>query len=174
MTVQTNSKWDGASTIMKRSGKWYRKNEKEVMEQLGLQPTKNSGSGWIEKEDGQSENVLCQLKSTDANSIKINKQDLDTLEYNCLVAHKLPVFAIQYLQSNEVYLVLKPEVLPEMVKFLKTGKYEVRHDDVLDGLLEVEECAPQPRKVIKSSSNAREQFSEQNAAKYKKKMRSAK
>ena len=39
---------------MKRSGKFYRRNEQDVMAQLGLQPTKNSGSGWIEKEDGQS------------------------------------------------------------------------------------------------------------------------
>ena len=36
----------------KRTGKFYRKNEAEVMKSLGLIPTKNSGSGWIEKEDG--------------------------------------------------------------------------------------------------------------------------
>lgn len=51
---------------MKRSGKFYRKNEAEVMESLGLKPTKNSGSGWVEKEDGQSDEIICQLKSTDA------------------------------------------------------------------------------------------------------------
>lgn len=32
---------------MKRSGKFYRTNEKEVMQRLGLVPTINSGSGWI-------------------------------------------------------------------------------------------------------------------------------
>lgn len=32
---------------MKRSGKFYRKNEQEVMRQLGLVPMKNSGSGWV-------------------------------------------------------------------------------------------------------------------------------
>lgn len=32
---------------MKRSGKFYRKNEQEVMKSLGLNPTPNSGSGWI-------------------------------------------------------------------------------------------------------------------------------
>lgn len=31
----------------KRTGKFYRENEKEVMLSLGLKPTKNSGSGWI-------------------------------------------------------------------------------------------------------------------------------
>ena len=67
---------------MKRTTKFYRKNEEEVMESLGLKPTKNSGSGWIEKEDGQSDNVICQLKSTDAQSIKVNQKDLRMLEYN--------------------------------------------------------------------------------------------
>ena len=32
---------------MLRSGKFYRRNEVEVMKSLGLRPTKNSGSGWI-------------------------------------------------------------------------------------------------------------------------------
>lgn len=32
---------------MKRSGKFYSKNEAEVMKALGLKPTKNSGSGWV-------------------------------------------------------------------------------------------------------------------------------
>lgn len=32
---------------MLRSGKFYRRNEAEVMRSLGLRPTKNSGSGWV-------------------------------------------------------------------------------------------------------------------------------
>lgn len=159
---------------MKRSGKFYRRNEEEVMSMLGLQPTKNSGSGWIEKEDGQSENVICQLKSTDANSIRINKQDLDTLEYNAIVAHKLPVFTIQYLQSNQVYLVVKPELLTEVAKYLKNGKYEAKNDDLL---VDVSDCCDtanaNPVKVIKSCSSAREEFRRQNQSKYKKGGKSA-
>ena len=57
----------------KRSGKFYRKNEQDVMRSLGLEPTPNSGSGWIVKEDGQTDDLICQLKSTDANSIRIIK-----------------------------------------------------------------------------------------------------
>ena len=37
----------GRWCYMKRSGKFYRKNEAEVMKALGLKPTKNSGSGWV-------------------------------------------------------------------------------------------------------------------------------
>ena len=49
----------------KRSTKWYRKNEAEVMKRLGFKETRNSGATWIEKADGQNEHCICELKSTD-------------------------------------------------------------------------------------------------------------
>lgn len=161
---------------MKRSGKFYRRNESDVMQMLGLHPTKNSGSGWIEKEDGQSENVICQLKSTDAQSIKVNKKDLDTLQYNAAVSHKLPVFAIQYISSNEVYLVLKPEALSEVAEYLKTGEYRTGAVQEFIGidLSEREDMLATPRRTIKSSSVARDAFNEENASKYRKERKSAK
>lgn len=158
---------------MKRSGKFYRKNEAEVMKALGLKPTKNSGSGWIEKEDGQSENVICQLKSTDAQSIKVNKKDLDVLSYNAAVTHKLPVFAIQFLQSNEVYLLVKPDLLSEVAKYIETGEYVSANEFVGIDLSEHEEMTAEAKRVIKSSSNAREQFRIENERKFKKEKRSA-
>ena len=159
---------------MKRSGKFYRRNEAEVMKSLGLKPTPNSGSGWIVKEDGQSEEVICQLKSTDANSIRVNKKDLDVLSYNAAVAHKLPVFAIQFLQSNEVYLLIKPEMLCEAAKYIETGEYESANEFVGIDLSEHEEMTPAAKRVIKSSSNAREKFHQENEKKFKKEKRSAK
>ena len=161
---------------MQRSGKFYRKNEADVMELLGLHPTKNSGSGWIEKEDGQSDELICQLKSTDANSIKVSKQDLDTLEYNAMVAHKLPVFAIQFLQSNEVYVIMRPEQLQEIAQYIKTGEVPDTIQYALSGieLSEHEETEPvRPAKVVKSSSSAREQFREEMENKYRKGGKSA-
>ena len=159
---------------MKRSGKFYRKNEADVMRSLGLEPTPNSGSGPIWKEDGQSDEVICQLKSTDASSIRINKKDLDVLSYNAAVAHKLPVFAIQFLQSNEVYLLIKPELLCEAAKYIKTGEYESANEFVGIDLSEHEQMITTPKRVIKSSSNAREKFNQENERKFKKEKRSAK
>lgn len=161
---------------MRRSGKFYRNNEADVMRMLGLQPTKGSGSGWIEKEDGQSEDVICQLKSTDAQSIKVNKKDLDTLQYNAAVSHKLPVFAIQYLSSQEVYLVLKPEVLSEVVEYLKTGErhHNAAHEFVGVDVSGIEDVQPSQRTLIKSSQTAREAFRKENEQKYKKGTKSAK
>ena len=159
---------------MKRSGKFYRKNEAEVMRSLGLEPTPNSGSGPIWKEDGQSEHIICQLKSTDAQSIRVNKKDLDVLSYNAEVAHKLPVFAIQFLQSNEVYLIVKPEMLCEAAQYIKTGEYESANEFVGIDLSEHETMTSTPSKIIRSSSNAREKFHQENERKFEKEKRSAK
>ena len=158
---------------MKRSGKFYRKNEAEVMKALGLEPTPNSGSGPIWKEDGQSEDVICQLKSTDAQSIRVNKSDIDTLLYNAAVAHKLPVFAIQFLQSNEVYLLVRPEELCEAANYIKTGEYTTANEFVGIDLSEHENMTTSKNKVIKSSSKAREEFKRETEKRFKKEKRSA-
>lgn len=84
------------------------------MARLGLQQTAGSGNSWIAKEDGESDTVLCQLKSTDADSIRIKKQDIDALLYHAAVAHKVPLFAIQFLQTEELYLMVRPEDLRKM------------------------------------------------------------
>ena len=79
------------------------------MESLGLKPTLNSGSFWLEKEDGQNEYILAQLKSTDAQTIGFSQKDFRVLEYNASVAHKLPLFILQFLNTDEVFLIIKPE-----------------------------------------------------------------
>lgn len=161
---------------MKRSGKFYRNNEREVMKLLGLEPTPNSGSGWLVKEDGQSENIICQLKSTDNNSIKINKLDLDKLSYNSLVAHKIPVFAIQFLNSNEVFLVVKPEDITDIAKYINTGGSRTKPKIELDFINIPDTKQNRIQKdvrVIKSSSSSRKAFMNENDDKFRKKSKSA-
>lgn len=136
----------------KRSFKFYRRNEAEVMESLGLKPTKNSGSGWIEKEDGQNDYVICQLKSTDAQSIKVNQKDIRVLEKNARIEHKLPMFAIQFLNTGEVWLMVKPEDFCDVSKYISTGSCEAR------GGIEIEDVDISITTKIKSSESAREAF----------------
>lgn len=159
---------------MKRSFGFYRKNEADVMRSLGLKPTKNSGSGWVEKEDGISDAVICQLKSTDKESIKLNKRDIDVLNYNAGVCHKMPVFAIQFLQSNEVYLLVKPGMLTDVAKYIETGTYTSQNDFLDLDVSDVEETTAKAKRKIKSSSSARIRFNEENEKKFKKERRSAK
>lgn len=159
--------------MAKRSGKFYRKNEREVMEQLGLKPTVNSGSGWIQKEDGQNEAVICQLKSTDAQSISVKLDDIRTLQYNAQTVHKLPVFAIQFLQSNEVFVLVSPQHLQEVAKYLKDGTVSI-HDTVFDQIGQSEDTKSiGAKKTIRSSNSAREQVRNEMQSKNKKKIRSA-
>lgn len=147
---------------MKRSFKFYRKNEADVMESLGLKPTLNSGSTWIEKEDGQNDYVICQLKSTDAQSIKINQNDIRKLEYNALTSHKVPMFAIQFLNTGEVWLMVKPLDIQNIVNYIETGECEVERINLLEEKEEIK------RKIISSSLSAREEFENERASKYNK------
>lgn len=143
----------------KRSTKFYFQNEKEVMRRLGLEPTEGSGSGWLSKEDGQSEHIIAQLKSTDNESIKVNLKDVHTLEYNAILAHKIPVFMIQFLQSNELFIMVKPADLPSVAKYLKTGSYDIipsKDENIPCDIAESEvqmDC-----RVIRSSSKDRLKF----------------
>lgn len=153
-----------------RSFKFYRKNEEEVMKSLGLKPTKNSGSGWIEKEDGQNDYVICQLKSTDAQSIKVNQKDIRTLEKNAMIEHKIPVFAIQFLNTGEVWLMIKPEDLPDTAEYILTGSIKENRLEQLGIDLEAsEDIRAIHHKSIKSSCDSREMFHKQQSKKYNKK-----
>ena len=176
---------------MKRSGKFYRKNEKEVMESLGLKATYNSGSGWIEKEDGQNDFIICQLKSTDAQSIKVNQKDIRILEHNASVAHKIPIFAIQFLNTGEVWLMAKPEDFTEVAEYINTGKVKTFIKEPADILVDVDIftnkvvkihdqnqdiiCCVDEKEIdytlpkkIKSSIQAREEYKKEQRKKYDK------
>lgn len=93
--------------MAKRSTKFYRKNESEVMKRIGFKPTRNSGATWIEKCDGQSDHCICELKSTDNSSFTVKQEYLHTLEAHAIEAYKLPVFAFQFLNTDEVWLSIK-------------------------------------------------------------------
>lgn len=93
--------------MSKRSTKWYRKNEAEVMHRLGFESTRNSGATWIDKGDGQNDHCLCELKSTDHESFSIKQNVLHQLEAQAIEAHKLPVFAFQFINTDEVWVAIK-------------------------------------------------------------------
>ena len=106
----------------KRPQRFYLKNEAEVMRDLGLTPTKGSGSGWVEKEDGYNDRILAQLKSTDAKSIRIQLLDVEKLELNANTSHRIPVFVVQFLQTGDVFLMARPMDLPDIAKYIETGE----------------------------------------------------
>ena len=115
--------------MAKRTTRFYRRNEEEVMEALGLRPTKNSGAGWVEKEDGQNDHLIAQLKSTDASSINIKLRDIEVLEANAMVAHKIPMFVVQFLGTGDTFIMARPSDMEQVVKYIHTGACEKVTDE---------------------------------------------
>ena len=142
-----------------RKAKFWFKNEKEVMRRLGFEPVEGSGSGWVHKEDGESDVALAQLKSTEAESYRINYLDVQKLEYHAAVAHKLPVFVIEFLNRG-TYIMINASDL-DKIDCLLGGKHEesVRFDKAVEAGMEIDVMVELERqKKIKSSKQEREKF----------------
>ena len=113
---------------------------------------------------------MCQLKSTDAQSIKVNQKDIRTLEKNAMIEHKIPMFAIQFLNTGEVWLMLKPDDLPDAAEYILTGSLKENRLDYLGIDLEASgDLKTIYHKSIKSSGDSREMFHKQQSEKYNKK-----
>lgn len=155
----------------KRKGRFYYRSEAEVMSMLGLEQVPGSGNGWISKEDGESEHILCQLKSTDAQSISVKKLDIDKLILHALTSRKIPVFAVQFLQSDEVFLLVRPLDLTDVAEYLSTGRCSVPEPVVqTDDIEDLPEVRPHS---VKSSASARERFNREREKQFRKKERRA-
>lgn len=142
--------------MARRSTKFYRKNEADVMSALGFKPTVNSGAGWIEKEDGQNDFLIAQLKSTDAASISIKQKDIQILEHNAVITHKVPCFVIQFLNDNSVFVMARPEDLEQVVAYINTGKCEANVSDLITEGYEVTKAINKVQ--VKTSKAGRESF----------------
>ena len=145
---------------MKRTGKFYFRNEKEVLKSLGLTPTPQSGAGQVAKEEGENEIILAQLKSTDQGSYRIRIEDINQLEYHAIVSNKLPIFLIQFLKSNRMYALVNLEDIPEISKALTFGT--PKEKELIGNLVEEKVEV----KKIKSSSSAREDFYKEKEKRY--------
>lgn len=96
----------------------YRKIEKDVMRSLGLKPAALSGGGWVEKEDGESDRIIAQLKSTAGKSVSVKHQDMKDLIRHSRVTHKLPVFVV-YFVGEEPMVMVRAGDLQKAAKYLK-------------------------------------------------------
>lgn len=150
---------------MKRSGKFYSKNEKETLKKLGLKPIAFSGAGWIDKEDGESEKALVQLKSTEASSYRVDMLDIKKLEYHASVSNKVPIFIIQFLKQDKIYALVNLEDLDDLNDILN-GKQVKRKIEIKENEEELVE-----RRKIQSSQKARNKFFEEREKLYGKRKR---
>lgn len=147
---------------MKRSGKFYYKNERETLEALGFKQVPGSGNGWIAKEDGESDNTLVQLKSTENASYTVSLLDLKKLEVHAETEHKFPLFLIQFLKQDKIYALVSIENLEDLNDMIKTGKVKER-------AVSVQESTTVKRKKISSSSSAIKSYRKEQESKWQKK-----
>ena len=147
-----------------RKAKFWFKNEKEVMKKLGFEPVKGSGSGWIHKEDGESEVALSQLKSTEAESYKLNYLDVQKLEYHATVSHKIPVFVIEFLNRG-TYILMNVNDFSRIKELCIGKEVEQKESSVVD----IEDVVE--RKAVRSSKAEREKFYKERENKWKSRKR---
>lgn len=146
---------------MKRSKKFWTKNEIKILTMLGFSPVPGSGNGWVHKEDGESEHAISQLKSTEADSIKLNYFDIQKLEYHAQVSHKIPVFLLQFLERG-TYIAVNVDDF-ENLKHLLLGEVEkiVTNTIVINHVQDEAD-----KKTIKSTAKARQSFYDEKEKKY--------
>lgn len=102
-----------------------------------------------------------QLKSTDANSYTLKQFDMKQLEYHAQVAHKVPIFLVQFLAQDKIYAIVNVEDILEVSEALTTGVVKERL------VIENEEVSEIPlREKIGTAKKSREQFHKENENKY--------
>ncbi|WP_418633951.1 hypothetical protein [Segatella hominis] len=144
---------------MRRKGKFYSKNEKEVMKGLGLTPAPASGAGWIVKEDGENELSMVQLKSTDSTRYTLDMLDMKKLEYHAQVSNKIPIFLVQFLQEDRMYAIVPVDSILDLSKALETGHVQERISIKPEKLVS-------SRALIRSSKTSRDKFFEEKEKQY--------
>lgn len=145
-----------------RTTKFYFRNENEVMRELGLEPAKGSGSGWIDKEDGSNDFLIAQLKSTDKQQYTVKQLDIKKLEYHAQVSNKTPLFIIQFLNNDTRYAMMAIEDIPKVNEYLNTGEISNTPSEVselIKGIAEKPDKKPRKKKPkVVSDAAAREEY----------------
>ena len=115
---------------------------------------------WLSK--GQPINNLSQRGRLVGPLAGIKKEDFEKLEYNAIVTHKLPVFVVNFLSDNSVYLLVKPEDILDVANNLIVDK-PIEKDYHIDI-----DLSNKKKKKIKSSCDSREEYEKERQEKYKK------
>lgn len=103
----------------KQSTRFYRRDERDTNDDYGLKSRRDSGAGWINKLDGEDNDRIVSMKSTEAGSFRVTFADLAELEYQALIANKLPVFLVKDLTNDKRYFIIEESNLADTAKMMK-------------------------------------------------------
>lgn len=116
----------------------------------------------VAKEDGESDNTLVQLKSTDASSYTVTLLDLKKLEVHAETDHKFPLFLIQFLKQDKIYALVSLDNLNDLNEMIKTGEIKER-------TVNLSESTTVNRKRISSSKQSIKSYKKEQGKQWKKK-----
>lgn len=91
------------------------KREKKTLLRIGLSPQPGSGNGEMRKEDGESDRLLAQLKSTAGKAISLRLLDWQQLDKHAFAAGKTPLFLLEFV-DGPLLLCFRPDDFPAVVK----------------------------------------------------------
>ncbi len=136
------------------------------MKSIGLTPTPQSGAGWLIKEDGQNDNIMAQLKSTDRNSYTFSLTDYDKLCYHSIIENKLPLFILQFLQREEIFFIVKIEDIIPLAELLKGNADYKRNYSIVNALKDtdnetVKADKTPTHKLIRSTTGGKNKLNKQ-------------
>ena len=109
----------------------------------------------MEKEDGENDYILCQLKSTDAASYQLRKLDFEKLLYHAEVDCKIPLFVIQFMDTTMPLLALTPvDELQNVSKYLNGELFNDGKQNVSDFMPATKKHRKKPKiRASKTSNN---------------------
>lgn len=142
--------------IKKHDSKFWFKREKEILDSLNLTPTARSGAGWLEKEDGYNDSLLVQLKGTEADSYRVQMDDLRKLEYHAMKERKASALILDFVAHNKLYILIEVEELSNVMQAL-SNNYRAA-EAILVASEDGSKQQAEARKIIKSGQGSRSEF----------------
>ena len=83
--------------------------------------------------------------------------DIEKLEYHASTAHKVPIFVVQFLESNDIFILSRPMDIPIIAKHIECGVCEKPASQLI--IDSTPETSPDSqKKTIQSGGKKRDKF----------------
>jgi hypothetical protein len=119
-----------------KNKKWH-KSEEDFASKFNCKTIGFSGGKWPRKEDFENENIIGQAKSTQGKSISIKLQTIHDLFKRCIVQHKMPVLAIDFINCEyadaQKWVAIPINLIDDEVINLLINKWEENYESEIFG-----------------------------------------
>ena|SRR5260221_3625950 len=103
----------------------WNERERYILSKLGLRRQPLSGGGDLFKEDGESERLIVQLKSTEGKGLTVTRQVWKEVAAHAVTSHKTPMLVLDFVGGPTLLCIL-PEHLDEIYTHFQGDVQEVK------------------------------------------------